>query len=135
MTSVVRAGRVAFLDALETEVARARGDELRLSAAIIRAVAGETRALEAALLELVAGPVYAVRSASYAIVLPGLGRAEALGVLAKVEARCGARGFAVELEPGERAVELAARLLASRSLPGSVPAGAWPSRGPGAARD
>ena len=38
-----------------------------------------------------------------AAVLPGLGRAEALGVLAKLEASCGVRGVAVELGGDETA--------------------------------
>jgi hypothetical protein len=121
---------VAFLDAIESEIAGAREHALRLGAAVVYDAAGASA--RDALREVVDSPVYAVGARSYAVLLPGRGRAEALGVLAKVEARCGARGTAVELERGETAVELAVRLLRGlspkRPAPreGQAPNGASP---------
>ena len=106
------AGRVAFLDALEAEVTRAAAVDERLAVAVVHdsaSCSGE-RAPDV-LHELGAREVYAVGSGTHAIVLPGAGRAEAFGVLAKVEARCGARGTAVERAEGETALELYVRVL------------------------
>ena len=58
---------------------------------------------------------YEVGTGSVALVVPGAGRADALGLLARIQAACGATGSAVELEPDEDAVELVARLLAKRA--------------------
>ena len=53
-----------------------------------------------------------VGARSVALVVPGSGRADALGVLARIQAACGATGNAVELEPDDDAVGLVSRLLA-----------------------
>ena len=112
--STFPAGRAAFVEALGTEVERATTRGTRLAAALVRD-GGETTA--AALADVVRGaakaPVYLVGPRAVAVALPGTGRAEALGILARVEASCGARGSAVELESGENAVRLAVRLLGS----------------------
>ena len=65
--------------------------------------------------EVAHAEAYAVGPRSVALVLPGLGRADALGVLARIEAQCASSGRAVELEPREDAVEFAARLLAGQA--------------------
>jgi sarcosine oxidase gamma subunit len=104
------AGRVAFLGALEAAVSRAVEADERLAVAVIQGPASGGQAPDV-LREDGAGEVYAVGPGAYAIVLPRAGRAEALGVLAKVEARCGAVGAAVERSEGESALELYVRLL------------------------
>jgi hypothetical protein len=108
-------GRAALLDALTDAVAAARLDHTRLAVAHI-----ETREGSAALLAArVAGATglepYEVGPRAVALVVRDGGRADALGLLARVEAACGATGDAVELEPGESAVELLARALSARS--------------------
>jgi hypothetical protein len=55
-----------------------------------------------------------VGSRAVALVVPGAGRADALGVIARIQAACGATGNAVELAPGDDAVTLVTRLLSSR---------------------
>ena len=65
--------------------------------------------------EVAHAEAYAVGPRAVALVLPGLGRADALGVLARIEAQCASSGRAVELEPREDAVEFAARLLAGQA--------------------
>ena len=63
---------------------------------------------------------YEVGPRNVAIVVPGAGRADALGLLARIQAACGATGDAVELDPDEDAVALLTRLLsgpASREDP------------------
>ena len=112
--SAAASGRVAFLDAVEAEVVRARADDLRLAVAVAHDGGDELRR---ALESLSGRPVYAVGARSSAAVLPGLGRAEALGVLAKLEASCGVRGAAVELGGDETAVELVVRVLAAGRPP------------------
>ena len=54
---------------------------------------------------------YEVGPRHVAIVVPGAGRAEALGLLARIQAACEATGDAVELEPDDDAVALVTRLL------------------------
>jgi len=105
------AGRVAFLDALEVEVARAAEADDRLAVAVVRKPDAPTGQVPEVLRELGAGAVYAVGPGAYAVVLAGAGRAEALGLLAKVEARCGAGGAGVERAEGESALELYVRSL------------------------
>lgn len=105
------AGRVAFLDALEAEVAQAADTDTRLAVAVVREPDAPTGQVPAVLRELGAGAVYAVGPGAHAVVLAGTGRAEALGLLAKVEARCGAGGAAVERAEDESALELYVRLL------------------------
>ncbi len=61
--------------------------------------------------EVAGRPAYAVGPAASAFTLPGLGRADGLGTLARIESRLPSTGRAVEWRPGETAVELVARLL------------------------
>ena len=110
MTGAV-AGRVAFLDALEAEVARAADADTRLTVAVVREPDAPTGQVPDVLRELDAGDIYAVGPGAHAVVLAGAGRAEALGLLAKVEARCGAGGAGVERAEGESALELYVRSL------------------------
>lgn len=105
-------GRSALLRAVAATIDDARLAGGRLSAAVVRAAGAEQRELAAEALAVAEVPVYAVGPRSVALVLPDLGRADALGVLARIEARCPSSGKAVELEPGEDATELVARLLA-----------------------
>ena len=105
---------MAFLDAVEAEVVRARADDLRLAVAV--AHDGGAGELRHALEEPRRSPVYAVGPVERPV-LPGLGPAQALGVLAKLEARCGARGTAIEAAHGETAVELFVRLVAGGRPP------------------
>jgi hypothetical protein len=71
-----------------------------------------------AVADIVETTVYFVGPDALAFLLPGLGRADALGLVARLEAHLAVSGRAVELEPGESATELVTRLLA----PGSAPA-------------
>lgn len=104
-------GRAALLRAAATQVGDARLGGRRLSAALVRTAAAGARELAVEAHAVADVPAYAVGPQAVAIVLPGLGRADALGLLARIEARCPSSGKAVELEPGEDAVELVARLL------------------------
>jgi hypothetical protein len=105
------AGRVAFLDALEVEVARTADADARLAVALVLAGNAPTGQVPEVLRELGADEVYAVGPGASAVVLAGAGRADALGLLARVEARCGAGGTAIERSEGETALELYVRLL------------------------
>lgn len=107
-------GRAAFVDAVTAAVAAARASEGRLAAAFVVA-SGDTTSAELAdcVRHHADAPVYAVGPSSVAVALPGLGRADALGVLARVEAAVASTGRAVELGPDEDAVELVARLLSA----------------------
>ena len=109
-------GRAALLDAVADAVDQSRAQRSRLSAAVVR-VTGEKDAgtLAGVVHEVAHAEAYAVGPRSVALVLPGLGRADALGVLARIEAQCSSSGRAVELEPREDAVEFAARLLAGQA--------------------
>ena len=104
-------GRAGLLQALATSVSDARSRGSRLAAAVVRARDDDAPALAERARAVTDVPVYAVGPRAIALVLPGLGRADALGVLAQIEARCPSSGKAVELEQGEDAAELAARLL------------------------
>ena len=104
-------GRVALVDALGEAVAAARADDSRLSAAVVDAATVLDDALVAQLAVIAETGVYVVGPRSVAIVFPGLGRAAALGVLAKIEAAYGFQGRVVERERDEDAVELVLRLL------------------------
>ena len=105
-------GRADLVDELRRAVDEARTNDARVTAAVVEA----TAELDAARAREVAATadrsVYLVGPRSLALVLPGLGRAAALGVLARIQATHGMQGRVVELEPGETAVEFAARLLA-----------------------
>jgi hypothetical protein len=104
-------GRAGLLQALALSVSDARSRGSRLAAAVVRASDDDAPALAGRARSVTDVPVYAVGPRAIALVLPGLGRADALGVLAQIEARCPSSGKAVELAPGEDAAELAARLL------------------------
>lgn len=117
-------GRAAFIDALSEAVAHARADGSRLTAALVES--GST-ALAGEVATVTGGEAYEVGARSVALVVPGAGRADALGVLARIQAACGATGNAVELEPGDDAVALATRLLSSR---GEEPVGGCPGGPP-----
>lgn len=106
-------GRAGLLQALAKSVSDARSRGSRLAAAVVRARDDDATALAGRARAVTDVPVYAVGPRAIALVLPGFGRADALGVLAQIEARCPSSGKAVELEPGEDAAELAARLLAT----------------------
>lgn len=105
-------GRAALVEALAQRAAEARADGSRVTAAVVRSGADDAASLARSVKAVVDAPVYAVGTRSVAVVLPGLGRAEALGVLARIEATCHTTGRAVELEQGEEGVELLARLMA-----------------------
>jgi hypothetical protein len=113
-------GRAALVEALTTCVAEARSEGSRVAAAFVRSGADDATTLARHVRTVVDAPVYAVGTRAVAFVLPGLGRAEALGLLARIEAACHTSGRAVELEQGEDGVDLVARLLETG---GSVPAG------------
>ena len=106
-------GRAGLVDALHAAVQQARADGSRLTAGLVESEREIDGVLAHELRATAGSPVYLVGPRTAAVVLPGFGRAAALGVLARVQAAHGMRGRVVELEPGESAVELAARLLAS----------------------
>ena len=109
------AGRAGLLRELAVDVAGAHSHGDRLSAAIVRSEDGDAAALARDARSVADVPVYTVGPRAVALVLPGLGRADALGVLARIETRRPSSGRAVELESGEDAVELAARLLGGQA--------------------
>lgn len=104
-------GRVELVDDLHRAVAKARANDTRLTAAVVEATDELDARCARELGETAGAPVYVVGPRSLALVLPGCGRAAALGVLARIQATHGLQGRVAELEPGETAVELAARLL------------------------
>jgi hypothetical protein len=104
-------GRAGLLQALAESISSARTEGGRLAAAVVRSGEGDAGELARAARLVADGPVFAVGPRAVALVLPGAGRADALGVLARIETRCSSCGRAVELEPREDALELAARLL------------------------
>jgi hypothetical protein len=106
-------GRAALLDALTGAVTDARSEGSRLSVARIESSETTAAVLAARVAEVTRLEPYEVGARAVALVVRAGGRAEALGVLARIQAACGARGDAVELEPGESAVELLARALSS----------------------
>jgi hypothetical protein len=108
-------GRSGLLRALAASVSDARSGGTRLAAAVVRARDDDAPALAGQARAVTDVPVYVVGPRAIALVLPGLGRADALGLLAQIEARCPSSGKAVELEAGEDAAELAARLLGTSS--------------------
>jgi hypothetical protein len=105
-------GRAALVEVLAERVAEARTDGSRIAAAVVRSGTVDATTLARDVRAVVDAPVYAVGTRSVALVLPGLGRADALGLLARIEAECHTSGRAVELEHGEDGVELLARLMA-----------------------
>ena len=105
-------GRAAFLEAVAAEVERAQAGAARLTAALVR-VAGDPDGgmLVVAVDEITGRRAYAVGPSAVAFTLPGLGRADGLAALARIESRAPSSGRAVEWTPGETPVELVARLL------------------------
>jgi hypothetical protein len=102
-------GRAGLVDAAVEQVAAARAADARLAAAIVRTAPGIP---VSAVAEIVERHVYVVGPEALAFLLPGFGRADALGLVARLDAHLAVSGRAVELEPGESATELVARLLA-----------------------
>jgi hypothetical protein len=111
-----RSGRAAFVADVAAAVGQARERGSRLALALVFADEALAPPMTDALRCAAGAPVYASGTRSAALVLPGLGRAGALGVLARIQVDCGLRGRAVELEPDEDATELIARLLGSTEL-------------------
>lgn len=108
-------GRAGLLKELAVDVAGAHSHGDRLAVAVVRSEDGDAATLARDARSVADVPVYTVGPRAVALVLPGLGRADALGVLARIETRCASSGRAVELESGEDAVELAARLLGGQA--------------------
>jgi hypothetical protein len=105
-------GRAALLEAVAADVERARSGRARLTAVLVRAADGTAPADLADAVRSVTGRrAYAVGPSAAAFTLPGCGRADGLGALARIEAATRAAGHAVEWSPDETAVELVARLL------------------------
>ena len=113
------AGRAGLLQELALDVAGALSQGDRLAAAVVRCEDGDAATLARDARSVADVPVYTVGPRAVALVLPGLGRADALGVLARIETRRPSSGRAVELESGEDAVELAARLLGGQAPHGA----------------
>ncbi len=108
-------GRAALVDASTEAVRRARSEGTRLAVAVVDAADGNAGRLGGDVASAVGLTAYTVGPRSIAMLLPGAGRAQALGVVARIQAACGATGRAVELEPGEDAAELLTRVLGSGS--------------------
>jgi type II secretory pathway pseudopilin PulG len=107
------AGRARLLQELALDIAGAQSQGDRLAAAVVRSEDGDAATLARDARSVADVRVYTVGPRAVALVLPGLGRADALGVLARIETRGPSSGWAAALESGEDAVELAARLLGS----------------------
>lgn len=104
-------GRAAFLEVVAAEIDAEPGD-VRLTVAVARAAAETTtEALADAVREATGEQAYAVGPTTVAFVLRGLGRAGALGALARIETLAASTGTAVERGTDESAVEVVARLL------------------------
>jgi len=114
------AGRAGLLRELASDIAGAHSQGGRLAAAVVRSENGDAATLARDARSVADVPVYTVGPRAVALVLPGLGRADALGVLARIQTRCPSSGRAVELESGEDAVELAARLLGGQAPHGDA---------------
>jgi len=114
-------GRTGLVQALTAGVAGARAQGLRLAAAVVRAEQDDAAALADGARAVAEVPLFAVGPRAVALVLPGAGRADALGLLARIEAQCPSSGRAVELESDEDALELAARLLGGPAPHGAEP--------------
>jgi hypothetical protein len=105
-------GRAAFLEAVAAEVERAKAGAARLTAALVRAGGDvDSGTLVVAVDEIAGRRAYAVGPSAVAFTLPGLGRADGLAALARIESRAPSSGRAVEWKPAETPVELVARLL------------------------
>jgi hypothetical protein len=109
-------GRAALLEAVAAEIDRARAGSTRLTVALVRFGDGTTgEMLVEAVREVTGRRAYAVGPSAAAFTLPGLGRAEGLGTLARIESRTPSTGRAAEWVPGETSAELVARLLGEAS--------------------
>ena len=105
-------GRAALLEAVAAEVDRARAGSTRLTIALVRAVDATTEdSLVEAVREVTGRRAYAVGPNAAAFTLPGLGRADGLGTVARIESRTPSVGRAAEWVPGETPGELVVRLL------------------------
>ena len=122
LTPIRSRGRAALLDALAEAVRRAAPEGSRLAIALVESPGTAAAALADDVEAIAGAQAYEVGPRSVALVAPGVGRAEALGLLARVQAVIGATGTAVELEPDEDAIALLTRLLSA----------ARPERAPGA---
>ena len=111
-------GRAAFIDALNEAIAHARADGSRLTTALVESASASSAALADDVQGVTGVDAYEVGSRAVALVVPGAGRADVLGVIARIQAACGATGNAIELEPGDDAVALVTRLLSSRGEEG-----------------
>jgi hypothetical protein len=109
-------GRAAFLEAIAAEVERAVDEGgARLTAALVRVPPERGGgALVQAVGEVTGRRAYAVGPSAVAFTLPGLGRADGLAALARIESQTASTGHAVEWAPGETAVELVVRLLSQQ---------------------
>ncbi len=113
LTPIRSRGRAALLDALAEAVGRAASEGSRLAIALVESPGTAAAALADDVEAIAGAQAYEVGPRSVALVAPGVGRAEALGLLARVQAATGATGTAVELEPEEDAVALLTRLLSA----------------------
>jgi hypothetical protein len=105
-------GRAALLDAVAAEVERARAGSTRLTIVLVRVAGSEDGdSLVDAVREVTGRGAYLVGPGVVAFTLPGLGRADGLGTVARIESQSPSAGHAVEWMPGETAAELVARLL------------------------
>ncbi|MGL6279182.1 MAG: hypothetical protein ACRC50_06460 [Gaiella sp.] len=116
-------GRTAFVDALRRQVADARADDRRLALALV-AAEGAGIGLEEAMRRVAtaarettpAASVYRVGEHALALLLAGVGRADAIGAVARIEAALHGEpprvARAGELEHGEDAIALLARVTA-----------------------
>ena len=113
LTPIRSRGRAALLDALAEAVGRAASERSRLAIALVESPGAAAAALADDVEAIAGAQAYEVGPRSVALVAPGVGRAEALGLLARVQAATGATGTAVELERDEDAVALLTRLLSA----------------------
>lgn len=113
LTPLGSRGRAALLDALADAVRRAASERSRLAIALVESPGTAAATLAEDVHAIAGAPAYEVGPRSVVLVAPGAGRAEALGLLARIQAASGATGTAVELEPDEDAVALLTRLLSA----------------------
>jgi hypothetical protein len=80
----------------------ARADGSRLSVAVVESGSTGAAALADEVAAVTGGDAYEVGARAVALVVPGVGRADALGVLARIQAACGATGSAAEQSRARR---------------------------------
>lgn len=106
-------GRAALLEAVGAEIERARAGSTRLTIVLVRvAESSLVDSLVEAVREVTGRRAYAVGPTAAAFTLPGQGRANGLGAVARVGSRTTLVGHAAEWRPEETPAELVARLLA-----------------------